>query len=273
MAHINILDYIAIGLDTRTHTATSYVVAKDKEFEKIIDSSIHNTVDLLEWTTPLPKREEDGPGYYSDLRKLYAKVKLHFGKYESPWFILDFEDQMKQNVVITEKERYDRFSKSYYLGWGYEKGMENEIPDYKTYLQNKDDLYGFVRDGIASSTLIIPEEDPLKNDLDYQLYKNDPNYIHPDGETNAEKWAKGEIPYPSWHPNYVPPIVDDNTGNNNGNNDNSSSSGNNNSSTSQNNTTIVIKNLLMSAAKQTHPESHSIDDWVNEEGGYGPINK
>ena len=55
MAHINVRDFIGIGLDMSTLTAVSYVIAKDKNFEKVIDQSIHDTANLEKWVSPLPK--------------------------------------------------------------------------------------------------------------------------------------------------------------------------------------------------------------------------
>ena len=132
MAHINVYDFVALGLDMSGHTATSYCVAKDKNFEQIIDSSIKNTQDLYKWTTPLPKRVEDGgEGFYSDLRKVYSRVKLHFGEFESPWWELDIEDQKVQDVVMTEKDKLPVFTTAEKLGWT--KDIINTNDDGITY--------------------------------------------------------------------------------------------------------------------------------------------
>lgn len=117
MAHINVRDFTAIGLDMSTLTAVSYMVAKDKNFEKIIDQSIHDTANLEKWITPLPKLKEDGEGYYSDLPVLYARIKLHFGNHSSPWWVLEMKNQTDQLVTITEKHKPDVYTDSKALGW------------------------------------------------------------------------------------------------------------------------------------------------------------
>ena len=117
MAHINVRDFIGIGLDMSTLTAVSYVFAKDKNFEKIIDQSIHDTANLEKWTSPLPKLPEDGEGFYSNLPTLYARIKLHFGKFSSPWWVLEMTNQTEQNVVITENQKPNVYTDSKELEW------------------------------------------------------------------------------------------------------------------------------------------------------------
>lgn len=117
MAHINVRDFIGIGLDMSTLTAVSYTFAKDKNFEKIIDQSIHDTTHLEKWTSPLPKLPEDGEGYYSDLTTLYARIKLHFGEHSSPWWVLEMKNQTDQNVVITEGKKPNVYTDSKILRW------------------------------------------------------------------------------------------------------------------------------------------------------------
>ena len=72
MAHIIIENYLTLGSGSSL-AATSYQVAKDPEFTKIIDE-IHESREFrLKWWTPLPK---PGGGFYSDEIELYARVKL-----------------------------------------------------------------------------------------------------------------------------------------------------------------------------------------------------
>lgn len=100
MATIKLHDYIDYGTGGYL-TAVSYQFALDVNFTKIIDESLHDTVNLTEWTSMLPKIGE--AGYYADLDKLYARVKVHVDEYSSPWFILTPQNQNIQDVVITEK--------------------------------------------------------------------------------------------------------------------------------------------------------------------------
>lgn len=116
MAHINIGDFISIGMDFNGHTATSYIVAKDEEFTKIIDQSIFDTQNLYRWHTPLPKLPEDGEGFYKDLSELHAKIRIHAGEKASPWITLDLANQNKQDVIITEDYRKEIFTTSDAIG-------------------------------------------------------------------------------------------------------------------------------------------------------------
>ena len=100
-----------------TLTSDSYVIAKDKNFEKVIDQSIHDTANLDKWVSTLPKLKEDGEGYYSDLPVLYAKIKLHFGNHSSPWWVLEMKNQTDQLVTITENYKPDEYTDSKALGW------------------------------------------------------------------------------------------------------------------------------------------------------------
>ena len=90
MAMISIKDYIDIGTGG-VHNATSWQIAKDKDFTKIIDQSLKDKVNVKKWYSMLPKLPEDGPGYYADL-----------DDYTEDWFVLPPGNQNKQKVVITE---------------------------------------------------------------------------------------------------------------------------------------------------------------------------
>lgn len=116
MAHINVYDFTGIGLDFANHTATSYRIAKDENFELLIDESIHNTENKTIWHSMLPKRPEDGEGYYGDMEGLWAGVRIHMGKTDSPWMKLKMVNQKKQEYVITENGEKDRFYNSDELG-------------------------------------------------------------------------------------------------------------------------------------------------------------
>ena len=115
MAKIVVNDYIDIGTGG-FHNATSWQIAKDSEFTKIIDESLIDTVNVKSWHSMLPKLEEDKvPGesnYYADLDILYARVKIHVDEHESPWFVCEPKNQNIQDVVITEKDKEDIYTTS-----------------------------------------------------------------------------------------------------------------------------------------------------------------
>lgn len=83
------------------HNATTYQVALDPEYKQIIDESIKDTVNVTEWHTMLPKI--GGKGYYADLDKVYARVKIFIDDDESPWFELPPKNQNDQTMMITEE--------------------------------------------------------------------------------------------------------------------------------------------------------------------------
>lgn len=104
------------------HTATSWQVAKDENFELLIDQSLDDKVNLTEWNTRLPKRAEDialGEEYpfYGDETELYARAKVHMGKTESNWFPIGPKSQTVQKVIITQEDQPDVWSDTQELGW------------------------------------------------------------------------------------------------------------------------------------------------------------
>ena len=113
--------YIDIGTGGK-HNATTWIVAKDKFFNRIIDQSIKDTVNLKEWTTPLPKLPEDKldptkDEFYSDLDSIYLKVIIHIDGFDSPPVEVGPFNQLEQEILITkDKEILDKTTAKD-LGW------------------------------------------------------------------------------------------------------------------------------------------------------------
>lgn len=113
--------YIDIGTGGK-HNATTWIVAKDKFFNRIIDQSIKDTVNLKEWTTPLPKLPEDKldptkDEFYSDLESIYLKVIIHIDGFDSPPVEVGPFNQLEQEILITkDKEILDKTTAKD-LGW------------------------------------------------------------------------------------------------------------------------------------------------------------
>lgn len=107
MAKLEVKDYIEIGSGV-PHDASSWQVAKDPEFKKIIDESLNDKINVKSWFTPLPKLKEDGEGYYADMDNLYARVKIHLGITESAWLTVGPKSQNTQKVIITQKGQADK---------------------------------------------------------------------------------------------------------------------------------------------------------------------
>lgn len=119
MAHIKVIDYIDVGTGGY-HNATSYQIAKDPEFEKIIDQSLKDTVNVNIWHSMLPKLDEDKvpgePLYYADASALYGRVKVWVDDFESRWFNTPVVDQNVQDVIITEEGKEDIITTSTAIG-------------------------------------------------------------------------------------------------------------------------------------------------------------
>jgi hypothetical protein len=98
-------DYISINAGTY-HNATSYQVALDKDYTMIIDQSLKDKINVKSWHTPLPKINE--PGFYSNLEKVYARVKVWIDDFESPWYVLPIVNQQDQVIVVTEEGKEDQ---------------------------------------------------------------------------------------------------------------------------------------------------------------------
>jgi len=99
MASLKLEDFIDIGSGGPI-TAISYQFALDKEFTQIIDESIHDTVNLDIWHSPLPRM--DGDGFYNDLPELYGRIKIHSGEHESEWFVCAVGSQTDYPIDITD---------------------------------------------------------------------------------------------------------------------------------------------------------------------------
>lgn len=115
MAYMEILDYTDIGTGA-SHDATSWQFAKDPDFTQIIDESLNDTVNIKKWVSMLPKRPEDGDGYYKDLDMVYGRFKIHAGGYESRWFEAEPKSQNYQEVTITEEGQEDIITDSDAIG-------------------------------------------------------------------------------------------------------------------------------------------------------------
>lgn len=106
MAKLTVGDFIDIATGS-DHDATSWQVAKDKEFTKIIDQSLKDYKNVKEWYTMLPKLPEDGPGYYKAEEELYARIAIHQGNTTSNWITIGPKTQRSQELIITEENETD----------------------------------------------------------------------------------------------------------------------------------------------------------------------
>ncbi len=104
MARMYLKDYIDVGSGGPI-TAIHYQVAKDPEFKLLIDEKMKKDGDLREWVTPLPKRPEDGEGFYKDLPEVFGRLMIFSGpnqEYSSEWFECPVESQLSYPIKITD---------------------------------------------------------------------------------------------------------------------------------------------------------------------------
>lgn len=99
MAHYTI-NSIAEFLAINNHTHTDWQFALDAGFTNIIDESLLDAVNLLSYTTPLPK---EGGGFYSDEDIVYGRARAWFGNTHSPWYELS-GNQNFQTVKIVDED-------------------------------------------------------------------------------------------------------------------------------------------------------------------------
>lgn len=88
MATIKICDLITIFQDSE-HIATSYQFYNGLTND-IIDESIRDTVNLLEWNSQLSDGEG---GHFRNLTDLRARVMIHYETSDSEWLEIGSYDQ------------------------------------------------------------------------------------------------------------------------------------------------------------------------------------
>lgn len=84
MATFKILNIETFAL-SEPHTSTDWEIAKDREFKEILDSSIEDPVNLLEWRTPI--LTSDGP--YDGGYPVYGRIRVRYGLVPSPYYYFD----------------------------------------------------------------------------------------------------------------------------------------------------------------------------------------
>lgn len=156
MATLKVLEYTDIGTGS-DHTASSWIFSKDKDRQIIIDQSLRDEENVKQWSSQLPKLQEDllegeelGKAFYSDLDELYGHVQIHVGKTTSPWYTMGPVTQRLQRVPLTDstgekddkqKDEIAEWSDSTKLAWS--TGVihpEDETvlkPDTDKYFANK----------------------------------------------------------------------------------------------------------------------------------------
>lgn len=128
--------YIDIGTQG-PHNMTSWQVAKDSHFFKIIDESLEDPDNVTSWKTPLPKLPEDkidpsADEFYSDITTLYVRVKIHVGdvkrdkdgnvtskkvRASSDWSVIGPIDQRLQDITVTRNGELVKTTTTEELGW------------------------------------------------------------------------------------------------------------------------------------------------------------
>lgn len=101
--------------------AVDWIIAKDKDYTKIIFESLKDTENINQLITPLPKLEEDRregeSEFYNNLNELYVKVRLWSNNTVSNWYEIGPRSQQEQIVPITENSIIKEEKSTYDLKW------------------------------------------------------------------------------------------------------------------------------------------------------------
>lgn len=101
--------------------AVDWIIAKDKDYTKIIFESLKDTENIDQLITPLPKLQEDrregDSEFYNNLNELYIKVRLWSSNTVSNWYEIGPKSQQEQMVPITENNKIKEEKSSYELKW------------------------------------------------------------------------------------------------------------------------------------------------------------
>lgn len=101
MAVFKLKDYIDFDTDHEI-LAISWQVALDIAFTKIIDESLNDPVNKLEWVSMLPVIGATDGSCYADLDKVYSRLKIHMRGATSPWFVMNVLNQNNQTIRYKE---------------------------------------------------------------------------------------------------------------------------------------------------------------------------
>lgn len=117
----NLTNYYSSLFVVGKHDATTWILAKDVSFTRIIDKLEKSKDALYEWITPLPKLQEDKSGtgdeYYVNLEEAYLRVIIHSGDSESPPITIGPFKQGLQDILITKGDETLEKTDSIKLGW------------------------------------------------------------------------------------------------------------------------------------------------------------
>jgi len=97
MAKFTIDDYIDFG-NNGFHDATTWQVSDREDFSNIIDESIHDTVNVKSWISPLPINGS-ATKFHADLDTVYCRVKIHIDDVTSDWFYIGREEVIVNGIV------------------------------------------------------------------------------------------------------------------------------------------------------------------------------
>ncbi len=108
------------------HWKTEWLCAKDIFFNKVIDrcttEELTGITNILQWTTPLPKIEEDkvDPNveeFYYDLEEFYLRLTIYVGESKSNTIVAGPFNQKDQKVDVYKNGKKVITTTSKELGW------------------------------------------------------------------------------------------------------------------------------------------------------------
>ena len=101
MAAFRLKDYIDFDTDGYI-TSVSWQAALDPAYTQIIDESLHDPINKLEWVSTLPVIGSTTGECYADLNNVYARVKIHMTGADSPWYEMIPKNQNDQTITYHE---------------------------------------------------------------------------------------------------------------------------------------------------------------------------
>ena len=101
MAVFKLIDYIDFDTDHEI-LSVSWQAATDPAYVNIIDQSLNDTVNKLEWHSMLPVINATDGSCYADLNNVYSRVMIHMRGADSPWYDMVPLNQNDQTIKYKE---------------------------------------------------------------------------------------------------------------------------------------------------------------------------
>ena len=101
MAVFKLIDYIDFDTDHEI-LSVSWQAAIDPAYVNIIDQSLNDNINKLEWYSMLPVIGATDGSCYADLTNVYSRVMIHMRGADSPWCDMAPLNQNDQTIKYKE---------------------------------------------------------------------------------------------------------------------------------------------------------------------------